>query len=255
MLLDAMLQVAIQLKVSSLHVTFPTEAEYDLMGEAGFLQRTGRQFHWENRGYGSFDEFLEALNSRKRKAIRKERQAALAQGLTMETLNGADLKREHWDAFFRFYMSTTDRKWGSAYLNRAFFEELHRTMADKVVLMMVRDERRYVAGALNLQGSDTLFGRNWGCLGDYPFLHFETCYYRAIDYAIAHGLKRVEAGAQGTHKIQRGYLPSATYSAHWIRDPGFRDAVADFLERERAAIDHEIDELSEYSPFRQEKGE
>ena len=255
MLIDALIQVARQHKVSSLHVTFPTEAEFEALGAAGFLQRTGRQFHWENHGYGSFDDFLEALNSRKRKTIRKERRAAVPDGLIVETLTGATLKPEHWDAFFEFYMSTSDRKWGSAYLNRRFFDLLHRTMADKVVLVMARDGGRYVAGALNLRGTDTLFGRNWGCLGDYKFLHFEACYYRAIDFAIEHGLKRVEAGAQGTHKIQRGYLPNTTYSAHWIRDPGFASAVADFLERERAAVDQEIDELAEFSPFRRENGE
>jgi uncharacterized protein len=250
-LVAAMLEVAQRRKVSSLHVNFPPQAQWEKLGEHGFLQRLGRQFHWENNGYKSFDDFLEALNSRKRKQIRRERRDALEGGLEIETLNGPDLKPEHWDAFFRFYMSTSDRKWGSAYLTREFFDLLHQRMADKVVLVMTKKAGRYVAGALNLVGSDTLFGRNWGCVGDFPFLHFEVCYYRAIDFAIARGLKRVEAGAQGQHKIQRGYLPSPTYSAHWIRDPGFQRAVADFCARERRAIESEMEELEEgLSPFK-----
>lgn len=252
-LIAAMLEVAQRRKVSSLHVNFPPQAQWEKLGEHGFLQRLGRQFHWENNGYRSFDDFLEALNSRKRKQIRRERRDALEGGLEIETLNGPDLKPEHWDAFFRFYMSTSDRKWGSAYLTREFFDLLHQRMADKIVLIMTKKAGRYVAGALNLVGSDTLFGRNWGCIGDFPFLHFEVCYYRAIDFAIARGLKRVEAGAQGQHKIQRGYLPSPTYSAHWIRDPGFQRAVADFCARERRAIESEMEELEEgLSPFKRE---
>jgi len=252
-LIAAMLEVAQRRKVSSLHVNFPPQAQWEKLGEHGFLQRLGRQFHWENNGYKSFDDFLEALNSRKRKQIRRERRDALEGGLEIETLNGPDLKPEHWDAFFRFYMSTSDRKWGSAYLTREFFDLLHQRMADKIVLIMTKKAGRYVAGALNLVGSDTLFGRNWGCIGDFPFLHFEVCYYRAIDFAIARGLKRVEAGAQGQHKIQRGYLPSPTYSAHWIRDPGFQRAVADFCARERRTIESEMEELEEgLSPFKRE---
>lgn len=252
-LIAAMVEVAQRGKVSSLHVTFPRRAEWEKLGQNGFLQRLGRQFHWENDGYKSFDDFLEALNSRKRKQIRRERRDAIADGLEIETLNGADLRREHWDAFFRFYMSTSDRKWGSAYLTREFFSLLHERMAEKVVLIMTKKAGRYVAGALNLLGDDTLFGRNWGCQGDFPFLHFEVCYYRAIDFAIARGLKRVEAGAQGQHKIQRGYLPSPTYSAHWIRDSGFRRAVSDFCARERRAIENEMEELEEgLSPFKRE---
>ena len=251
-LVAAMLEVARQRKVSSLHVNFPPQAEWELLGRHGFLQRMGRQFHWENAGYNSFDDFLEALNSRKRKQIRRERRDALEGGLEIETLTGGDLKPQHWDAFFRFYMSTSDRKWGSAYLTREFFDLIHQRMPEKIVLVMTKKAGRYVAGALNLLGRDTLFGRNWGCVGDFPFLHFEVCYYRAIDFAIARGLKRVEAGAQGQHKIQRGYLPAPTYSAHWIRDPGFARAVADFLARERRAVEHEIEALGELSPFRRE---
>jgi predicted N-acyltransferase len=251
-LIAALVEVARRHKVSSLHVTFPTEAEWRALGAAGFLQRIGRQFHWENQGYREFEDFLAALSSRKRKQIRRERRDA-AEGLAIETLTGNAIETRHWDAFFRFYMSTSDRKWGSAYLNRKFFALLGERMADKVVLVMARKGERYVAGALNFVGRDTIYGRNWGCLGNFPFLHFEACYYRAIDFAIAHGLKRVEAGAQGQHKIQRGYLPVPTYSAHWIRDRNFARAVEDFLVRERRAVEHEMEALEEeLSPFRRE---
>jgi predicted N-acyltransferase len=252
-LVAALIEVARAHKVSSLHVTFPRHEEWTRLGAAGFLQRQGQQFHWENRGYQSFDEFLAALNSRKRKQIRRERRDALEGGIEVETLTGRDLAPKHWDAFYRFYCATTDRKWGGGYLTREFFDLLHERMADRVVLMVAKKNNRYVAGALNLRGSDTLFGRNWGCVGDFPFLHFELCYYRAIDFAIEHGLKRVEAGAQGAHKIQRGYLPTQTYSAHWIADRSFANAVADFLRRERRALEAEMEELEEeLSPFRRE---
>jgi predicted N-acyltransferase len=252
-LIAAMVEIAKARKVSSLHVNFMPEAEWSALGEAGFVQRIGRQFHWENNGYKSFDDFLEALNSRKRKQIRRERRDSLEGGIEIETLTGAALKPAHWDVFFRFYMSTSDRKWGSAYLTRKFFTLLHQRMADKVVLIMARKGERWIGGALNLLGSDTLFGRNWGCNGDYPFLHFEVCYYRALDFAIERGLKRVEAGAQGQHKLQRGYLPSPIYSAHWIRDPGFERAIADFCAREKRAIENEMEELEEgLSPFKRE---
>ena len=253
LLIAAMVEVARRRKVSSLHVTFPTETDWQRFGAAGFLQRLGQQFHWENAGYASFDEFLEALTSRKRKQIRRERRDALADGIEIETLTGSAIEERHWDTFFRFYISTSDRKWGSPYLTREFFSLLGARMAEKVVLVMAKKGGRYVAGALNLRGTDTLYGRNWGCAGDFPFLHFEACYYRAIDFAIAHGLKRVEAGAQGEHKIQRGYLPSATYSAHWIRDPGFARAVEDFLTRERRALEEEMEGLEDaLSPFKRE---
>ena len=250
-LVAAMVELARRHKVSSLHVTFPTEPEWQRLGDAGFLQRIGQQFHWQNEGYGSFDEFLEALNSRKRKQIRRERRDAMQGGIEIEMLTGRDIKGSHWDAFYRFYRSTSDRKWGEAYLTRRFFDLLGERMAERVLLVMAMKSGRYVAGALNLFGSETLFGRNWGCLGDFPFLHFEACYYRAIDFAIARGLKRVEAGAQGQHKIQRGYLPTPVYSAHWIRDPGFARAVADFVMRERRALESEMEQLEEtLSPFR-----
>jgi len=250
-LIGAMIELARRHKVSSLHVTFPTEAEWQRFGAAGFLQRIGRQFHWENNGYADFEGFLAALTARKRKQIRRERRDALAGGIEIETLTGEAIEPRHWDAFFRFYRSTSDRKWGSAYLTRRFFDLLGARLPERVVLVMARKGGRYVAGALNLLGRDTLYGRNWGCLGDFPFLHFEACYYRAIDFAIARGLRRVEAGAQGEHKIQRGYMPTPTYSAHWIRDPGFARAVADFLSRERHAIENEMEHLeAELSPFR-----
>jgi len=252
LMIGGMVELARQLDVSSLHITFPTREEWVEFGAAGLLQRIGTQFHWENRGYGSFEDFLAALNSRKRKAIRKERREALDSGLDIRTLTGTEITRKHWDAFFRFYMSTSDRKWGSAYLTRRFFDLLGERLGDKVVLVMAEHQGEPVAGALNLRGTDTLYGRNWGCVGDFKFLHFEACYYRAIDYAIEHGLARVEAGAQGTHKIQRGYLPSETYSAHWIRDAGFARAVENFLERERLSVRAQMAELAEGSPFRQD---
>jgi uncharacterized protein len=252
-LIAAMIELARRHKVSSIHVTFPTRDEWERLNGAGFLQRVGQQFHWENHGYGSFEDFLAALNSRKRKQIRRERREAMEGGIAIETLTGSEIETRHWDAFYRFYRSTSDRKWGEAYLTRSFFDLIGARMADRIALVMAKRNGRYVAGALNLIGRETLFGRNWGCLGDFPFLHFEACYYRAIDFAIARGLKRVEAGAQGQHKIQRGYLPVETYSAHWIRDPGFARAVADFLARERQALGAEMEALeTALSPFRRE---
>jgi uncharacterized protein len=250
-LLAAMVELARRHKVSSLHVTFPTGDEWEKFGEAGFLQRIGQQFHWENDGYATFEDFLAALNARKRKQIRRERREAMANGIEIDMLTGDAILPAHWDSFFRFYMSTSDRKWGSAYLTREFFTLIGQRMAGRILLVMARKGHRYVAGALNLIGEDTLYGRNWGCLGDFPFLHFEACYYRAIDFAIERRLKRVEAGAQGQHKIQRGYLPCPTYSAHWIRDPNFAGAIEDFLRRERQALEQDMRELEEeLSPFK-----
>jgi len=251
-LVGGLIQVCEQLDVSSLHVTFPTETEWQRFGDQGFLQRTGEQFHWFNDGYASFDDFLSQLSSRKRKNIRKEREKVAEYGFEFKALNGDDLNDQAWDAFYDFYCNTSDKKWGQAYLNREFFTLLSEKMADRIVLIMVYDGDRIVAGALNILGSDALFGRNWGCSEDYRFLHFECCYYQAIDYAIAHGLKRVEAGAQGPHKLQRGYLPVRTYSAHWIRDPGLRNAVENYLKSERLHIDDEIEILNEHSPFRKQ---
>ena len=241
-----------QLNVTTAHVNFVPKGDWDRLGEFGFLQRMGLQYHWHNDGYASFDAFLEALSSRKRKAIRKERRQVAETDLTIRRLVGKDIEERHWDAFFAFYMDTSDRKWGSPYLNRTFFSLLGERMAERVLLVMAERDGRPVAGALNLIGSDTLFGRNWGCTEEYKFLHFEACYYQAIDFAIERGMAKVEAGAQGQHKIQRGYLPVETYSNHLILDDGFRDAVEDFLVRERRQIAHEKALLLEESPFRKD---
>jgi len=251
-LCTALVQACRELKLSSVHVTFCTEAEWATLGEAGWLQRLGMQFHWENADYTSFDDFLATLSSRKRKVLRRERRDANAAGLTFHALTGTDITERHWDAFYRFYASTVDRKWGSAYLTRRFFSLLGERLGHRVVLMLAENAGKPVAGALNLAGTDVLYGRNWGCRGDWPFLHFELCYYRAIDWAIAHGFARVEAGAQGRHKIQRGYMPQPTFSAHWIAHPGLRRAVGDFLDSERPQIRAEMDALAAQSPFRQE---
>ena len=247
---NALEQACDSLGLSSAHVTFCTRDEWDGLCEAGWLRRIGMQFHWENEGYSDFDDFLGALSSRKRKVLRRERRDANAAGLTFHALSGADITEAHWDAFYRFYQSTVDRKWGSAYLTRSFFSLLGERLGDRVVLMYAENAGKPVAGALNLAGDEALYGRNWGCRGDWPFLHFELCYYRAIDWAIEHGLKRVEAGAQGRHKIQRGYLPRPTYSAHWIAHTGLRRAVENFLAEERIGIQQEMDALAEELPFR-----
>jgi len=246
----ALAQACREMELSSVHATFCTEPEWTALGKLGWLQRLGVQFHWQNEGYTSFEDFLAALSSRKRKVLRRERRDANAAGLSFHALSGAELKERHWDAFYRFYTSTVDRKWGSAYLTREFFSLLGERLGEKVVLMLAEDGTRPVAGALNLAGTEALYGRNWGCTGDWPFLHFELCYYRAIDWAIAHGLRRVEAGAQGQHKIQRGYLPKPTYSAHWIAHPGLRRAVKAFLDEERPQMAAEMAALAEDSPFR-----
>jgi len=251
-LANALEQACESHKLSSVHVTFCSEDEWKDLGEAGWLCRMGMQFHWENAGYASFDEFLGALSSRKRKVLRRERRDANAAGLTFHALSGPDITESHWDAFYRFYQSTVDRKWGSAYLTRKFFSLLGERLGRRVVLMYAENNGVPVAGALNLAGSEALYGRNWGCRGDWPFLHFELCYYRAIDWAIAHGLQRVEAGAQGRHKIQRGYLPKPTYSAHWIAHAGLRRAVGNFLEEEREGIRADMRSLAEESPFRKD---
>ena len=237
---------------SGVHVSFPTEAEWRLMGRQGLLLRQDQQYHWYNHGYGTFDDFLAALSSGRRKTIRRERRDALAE-VEVVALTGADLTEEHWDAFFGFYMDTGSRKWGRPYLSRLFFSLLTERMADKILLLMARRNGRWIAGALNLIGGDCLYGRHWGCTEDVPFLHFELCYYQAIEHAIRLGLPRVEAGAQGQHKIARGYLPAAVYSAHYIADPALRTPVARYLEQEREAVKQEMDWLAEeYSPFRAE---
>ncbi len=238
-----------RLDLSSVHVTFCREAEWSALGRAGWLQRTGMQFHWHNEGYASFEDFLAALSSRKRKTVRRERREA-GLGLRLRALRGAEIEPRHWKAFYGFYTATIDRKWGSAYLTPRFFPLLAERLGDKVVLMLAEQSGEPVAGALNLMGADTLYGRNWGCRGEWPFLHFELCYYQAIEFAIAHRLKRIEAGAQGQHKIQRGYLPEQTFSAHWIAHPGLRRAVADFLRHERVEIAADMAALREHLPFR-----
>jgi hypothetical protein len=250
-LLQGVVELTDRLGVSSAHITFLTRAEWELAGELGFLQRTDQQFHWRNENYQSFEDFLAALSSRKRKAIRKERRDALADGIEIEWLTGNNVTEAHWDAFFGFYMDTGSRKWGSPYLTRKCFSLFGDTMADQVLLVLAKRSGRYVAGALNFIGSDALYGRYWGAVEEHPCLHFEVCYYQAIDFAIAHGLARVEAGAQGAHKLARGYLPVDTYSAHYIADPGLRRAVADYLKRERLAVSREIALLTEESPYRQ----
>ncbi|HEY4343706.1 MAG TPA: GNAT family N-acetyltransferase [Parvibaculum sp.] len=249
-LLAGALEVARRTGVSSLHFTFLPERQWERLGAHGLLQRTDQQFHWENRGYKTFDDFLADLSSRKRKMIRKERERALANEISVEWVTGPALTEEHWDAFYRFYMDTGDRKWGSPYLTREFFSLIGERMPDETLLIMAKRGGRYIAGALNFIGGEVLFGRNWGAIEHHPFLHFECCYYQAIDFAIAHGLKRVEAGAQGEHKLARGYLPARTYSAHWVANESFSQAVAEYLTRERAHVDHDIEVLGEYSPFR-----
>ena len=251
MLLGGAMAVCDRYKASSLHVNFPTGDEWRWMGGQGMALREGRQYHWENQGYDGFDGFLNALSSGRRKTIRRERREAVA-GLEVIAVTGADLSEEHWDAFFGFYMDTGSRKWGQPYLTRTFFSMLGERMADRVLLIMARRDGRWIAGALNLMGDDCLYGRNWGCTEDVPFLHFELCYYRAIEWAIDHGLARVEAGAQGEHKIARGYLPSPVYSAHYIADPMLREPVERFVEQERAGVEAEMEWLTEeYSPFKQ----
>ncbi len=238
---------------SSTHVTFLTKGEWDALGAEGFLQRTNKQFHFFDKGYGDFEGFLNSLASRKRKAIRRERKDALSAGVEIEWATGEDLTKAHWDAFYAFYMDTGSRKWGTPYLTRKFFTLLSETMADRVLLIMAKREGRYIAGALNLIGDDALYGRNWGCTEEHPFLHFEVCYYQAIDFALSRGLKRVEAGAQGEHKLLRGYEPIETYSAHAIADPRLEKAVAQFLREERREMARVIEAYAEHTPFR--KGE
>jgi len=235
---------------SSVHVTFAREAEAKFLGEHGFLQRNDQQFHWRNDGYKTFDDFLTSLNSRHRKAIKRERREATSADITIHQLTGPDITEEAWDAFFAFYMETGSRKWGRPYLTREFYSLIGETMADDVLLVMVKRHGRWIAGAINFIGSDTLFGRHWGATEHHPFLHFEVCYYQAIDFAIARGLKTVEAGAQGEHKIARGYLPQTTYSAHYIADPGLARAIDEYLKRERAYVAEAARELTDAGPFR-----
>ncbi|MER9604524.1 GNAT family N-acetyltransferase [Mesorhizobium sp. M0243] len=241
-----------KLGVSSAHITFAQESDVEVLEAAGFLHRTDQQFHFFNEGFSTYDDFLATLASRKRKAMKKERREALAPGISIDRLTGKDLTEKAWDDFFAFYMDTGSRKWGRPYLNRQFFSLIGERMADDILLVMARRNGRYIAGAINFIGSDALYGRNWGCIEDHPFLHFEVCYHQAIDFAIERKLKVVEAGAQGEHKLARGYRPVTMHSAHYIAHPGLRNAVADYLRRER----HEVERMSEYleghTPFRKD---
>lgn len=246
----AAIALAKRCKASSLHVNFLTEGEWQRLGDAGLMQRTALQYHWTNAGYDSFEAFLDTLASRKRKALRRERRDALADGITVEWLTGKAITEAHWDAFFAFYTDTGSRKWGSPYLNRRFFSMLGEAMSERVLLVFANRGGTAIAGALNMIGGEALYGRYWGCLEQRPFLHFELCYYQAIDFAIARGLKRVEAGAGGEHKLVRGYLPVTVHSAHWIADPRFRAAIADYLDRERRHVAAEGAALEEFAPFR-----
>ena len=252
--LSALVQGAVQLaannQLSSLHVTFCTAAEAQAGEQMGLMPRLTQQFHWLNHNYRDFSDFLASLSSRKRKNIRKERAQAQSFGGEIEVLTGGDLRPEHWDAFWEFYQDTGARKWGSPYLTRAFFDIAHEAIADDMALIMARRDGRYIAGALNFIGRDTLYGRYWGCVEHHPCLHFELCYYQAMDLAIEMGLSRIEAGAQGEHKLARGYLPTQTHSLHWLGDPGFADAVARYLDAERAATEEEIEILTDYGPFK-----
>ncbi len=250
----ALVQGAVQLTdnngLSSLHITFCTEAEAMAAEPLGLMARKSQQFHWQNRGYADFDGFLATLSSRKRKNIRKERIQAQDFGGTIKTFTGDAIEPEHWDAFWEFYQDTGARKWGTPYLTRRFFRIAQETLRDDMALVLAKRDGKWVAGALNFIGADALYGRYWGCTEHHPFLHFELCYYRAIDIAIEMGLAMVEAGAQGEHKLARGYLPTATWSLHWMRDKGFARAVEDYLRQERAAVDEEIDILTDYGPFK-----
>ncbi|WP_417308527.1 GNAT family N-acetyltransferase [Devosia sp.] len=254
-LLQAISAIAEDNDISSVHATFVPEEEQKLAEEAGWLVRYDTQYHWFNQGFSSFENYLESMSSRHRKVTRRERREALSSGIEVRWLTGADLTESVWDAFFDFYTDTGNRKWGRPYLNRRFFSLLTETMADRIVLMFAYDGDEPIAGTLSLVGRERLFGRYWGASRDVPFLHFELCYYQAIDYAIAHGLKVAEAGAQGDHKLARGYTPTTTRSVHWVGHPGLRNAVADFLEQERVAVSREQEALRRYTPFRHNTGE
>ncbi|MCB1384573.1 MAG: N-acetyltransferase [Nitratireductor sp.] len=250
-LLGGLAQLTERLQASSAHITFMPQDQWQIARDSGLLSRIDQQFHWLNQGYRDFGGFLETLSSRKRKNIRKERMAALETGIEIEWLTGSDLTEAVWDRFFEFYMDTGSRKWGRPYLTRSFFSLVGERMRDRILLVMARRHGRHIAGAINFLGGDCLYGRHWGCIEDHPCLHFEVCYYQAIDYAIAHGLARVEAGAQGEHKLARGYEPVTTYSAHYIRHPALRRAVADYLEQERLHVRAEQDYLRDHLPYRQ----
>ncbi|MFK0330812.1 GNAT family N-acetyltransferase [Rhizobium sp. NPDC090275] len=247
---ESLKEVVRRLGVSSAHITFVPDDEMAVLESEEYLHRTDQQFHFINEGYANHDEFLETLASRKRKALRKERRAALENGISIDWLTGSDLTEDIWDQFFTFYMDTGSRKWGRPYLTREFYSLIGERMPEDILLVMAKHNGRYVAGAINFIGSETLYGRHWGCIEDHPFLHFEVCYHQAIDFALAKGLKRVEAGAQGEHKLARGYLPVTTHSAHYVAHAGLRQAIGDYLARERDDVEHMNEILSEHSPFR-----
>ena len=249
-LLKAGVAAVKELGASSLHITFLTKPEWEAAGRLGYLLRTDRQFHWRNPGYADFEQFLGKLSSAKRKGVRKERAAVREAGIEFDLLTGSDITEAHWDEFFQFYQDTGSRKWGSPYLTRDFFSRLGQTLSKQILLVMARRGPHYIAGALNLFGGGVLFGRNWGAIEHVPFLHFETCYYQAMDFAIARGFHTVEAGAQGEHKLLRGYMPEETYSAHHVAHPGLRGAVEDYLAREREAVTDHIEELAQHGPFK-----
>ena len=249
-LVQGMVEVAASNDLSSLHITFCTEAEVENGLKMGLMHRTGQQFHWQNAGYASFADFTAGLSSRKRKNIRRERDTATDFGGEIVSLTGDQIKPSHWDAFWQFYQSTGARKWGTPYLTRDFFDQVQEHMRDDVLLVLAERSGQFVAGALNFIGRETLFGRYWGCTEHHPALHFELCYYQAIDYAIEHGLARVEAGAQGDHKLARGYMPVTTHSLHWVADPGFRRAIDQYLQDERAAVHEENQIVASFGPFR-----
>jgi len=250
LLMAGAIELTLSYNLSSLHINFLSEPEWSRSAKVGFLKRTDQQFHWQNQGYGTFDDFLTELASRKRKAVRKERAQAVENGLDIQWISGSDITEAHWDAIYDFYKDTGSRKWGQPYLNRTFFSLLGEALADRCLLIMVSRQGRYIAGALNMIGGDCIYGRYWGAVEHHPCLHFEVCYYQAIDYAIQHGLQRVEAGAQGEHKLTRGYMPTPTYSAHYISHSDFRRAIASYLADERAYIKRSREALADYGPYR-----
>ncbi len=249
----ALVELTNRLELSSCHLTFLPKDQWQHLGELGFLQRTDQQFHWQDEGYGNFDGFLDALSSRKRKNLKKERARALENDIEIEWVTGSNITEDHWDAFFTFYMDTGHRKWGQPYLTRTFFSLAGETLPDDILLIMAKRHGRYIAGALNFIGSETLYGRYWGCTEHHDFLHFEVCYYQAIEFALSRGIPRVEAGAQGAHKLARGYVPTLTYSAHYIPNESFRDAVANYLESERQHVSADADMLREHAPFKKDQ--
>ena len=250
MLIAAFQQITRNHNFSSAHINFIAEADKKTLADAGWMIRKGLQFHWHNQNYTNFDSFLACLSSRKRKNIRKERSSLSDAGVVFQQLTGADIQPKHWDDFYRFYLATIEKKWGGAYLTREFFTEIAASLVDKILLVMASRNGEMIAGALNFIGRDTLYGRNWGCIEALPNLHFETCYYQAIDFAISRGLQKVEAGAQGFHKVQRGYLPVYTYSAHWLANEGFSKTVQRFLRQESMAIEEERQQVMATSPYR-----